>query len=101
MKHFIKQMARRLWRMSAPVRRPVIRKFDHHMMQLLVRPAPTLILPPPAPGDLDMALNSVVRELARLQMMVEILQERIEDLQSSDRVGARSEGRLSVVDAIG
>ncbi len=99
MKDLIKQMARRLWRMSAPVRRPVIRKFDHHMMQLLVRPTP--MPPPAAPADLDTALNSVVRELARLQMMVEILQQQIEDVQSSDRVGARPESRLSVVDAIG
>ena len=35
MKRLFKKLARTLWRMSAPVRRPVIRKFDHHMMHLL------------------------------------------------------------------
>ena len=57
--------------------------------------------PPAAPADLDLALNSVVRELGRLQMQVEVLQQQIDDLQSSDRDGARPESRLSVVDEIG
>ena len=35
MKRMFKKLARILWRMSAPVSRPVIRKFDQHMMQLL------------------------------------------------------------------
>ena len=101
MKHLLKQMARRLWRMSAPVRRPLIRKFDHHMMQLLVARRRSPMPPPAAPADFDLALNSVVRELGRLQMQVEILQQQIEDLQSSDRDGARLENRLSVVGEIG
>jgi hypothetical protein len=86
--------------MSAPIRRPLIRKFDHHMMHLV---GPLMLPPPPpaVPADLDLALNSVVRELARLQAQVEILQQQIEDLQSSDRVGLRPESRLSVVEAIG
>ena len=132
-------LARRLWRMSAPVRRPVIRKFDHHMIKILnsaslgvdvpsnrragpqqvrgrahrapstldeYQSAPEQCLTrsgqaPVPPADLDLALNSVVRELARLQMQVEILQQQIEDLQSSDRDGARPENRLSVVGEIG
>jgi hypothetical protein len=68
-------------------------KFDTHMIQLLVRPT--------VPADLELTLDSVVRELARLQMQVEILQQKIEDLHSIDRIGARPESRLSVVDAIG
>ncbi len=105
MKRLLKQMARRLWRISAPVRRPLIRKFDHHMMQLLhplSTPSAPLALPPPAaPADLDMALNSVVRELGRIQMQVEALQQQIDEWQSSDRDGARAESRLSVVAEIG
>ena len=98
MKRLLKKMVRPFWRMSAPVRRPLIRKFDHHMMQLL---RPLTPPPPAAPADLDLTLNSVVRELARLQVQVEILQQQIEDLQSSDRDGARPESRLSVVGEIG
>ena len=54
-----------------------------------------------APGNLDLALSSVVRELARLQIQVEILQQQIDDLESSVREGARPESRLSVVGEIG
>ena len=35
MKRLFKNLVRALWQISAPVRRPVIRKFDRHMMQLL------------------------------------------------------------------
>ena len=42
-----------------------------------------------------------MRELARLQIQVEILQQQIDDLQSSGRDGARPESRLSVVGEIG
>src|SRR5262245_42806844 len=102
MKRLLRKMVRPFWRMSAPVRRPLIRKFDHHMTQLL-RPlaSQSPILPPAVPANLDLALNSVVRELARLQVQVEILQQQIDDLQSSDRDGARPEGGLSVVGEIG
>ena len=42
-----------------------------------------------------------MRELARLQIQVEILQQQIDDLESSVRDGARPESRLSVVGEIG
>jgi hypothetical protein len=61
MKRLIKNMIRPIWRMSGPVRRPIIRKFDHHMMRLLhLLPRPREI-----PADLDLVLNGVARELAR------------------------------------
>ena len=97
MKRLFKKLARTLWLISAPVSRPVIRKFDHHMMQLLG----SLSLRAEAPANLDLALSSVVRELARLQIQVEILQQQIDDLESSVRDGARPESRLSVVGEIG
>ena len=53
------------------------------------------------PADLDLVLNSVVRELGRLQLQVEVLQQQIDDLQSSDRDTARAESRLSVIAEIG
>jgi hypothetical protein len=118
MKPLLKKLARSLWRISAPVRRPVIRKFDHHMIQLLGSCSPyadapaNLDLPLSsvvselarlqiAPANLDLALSSVVRELARLQIQVELLQQQIDDLQSSGRHGARPESRLSVIGEIG
>ena len=97
MKRLFKKLARTLWRISAPVSRPVIRKFDLHMMRLFG----AVSLRADAPGNLDLALSSVVRELARLQIQVEILQQQIDDLQSMDREGSRSESRLSVVGDIG
>ncbi len=128
MKRLFKKLARTLWRISASVRRPIIRKFDHHMIQLLRPLSPHPEVPAnlelalsnvvrelarlqtmveilqrqtEAPANLDLVLTSVVRELARLQIQVEILQGQIDDLQSSDREGARSESRLSVVGEIG
>jgi hypothetical protein len=98
MKRLFKKLARTFWLISAPVRRPVIRKFDHHMMQLLRPFSPPH---PELPANLDLTLSSVVRELARLQIQVEILQQQIDDLQSSERDEARSESRLSVVGEIG
>jgi len=97
MKRLFKKLARTLWRISAPVSRPVMRKFDLHMMRLFG----AVSLRADAPGNLDLALSSVVRELARLQIQVEILQQQIDDLQSMDREGSRSESRLLVVGDIG
>ena len=97
MKRLFKKLARTVWLILAPVSRPVIRKFDHHMMQLLG----SLIPATEVPANLDLALSSVVRELARLQIQVEILQQQIDDLESSGRDGARPESRLSVVGEIG
>jgi hypothetical protein len=97
MKRLFKKFARTLWRISAPISRPAIRKFDHHMMRLFG----AVSLRSDAPGNLDLALSSVVRELARLQIQVEILHEQIDDLQSSDRDRAHPESRLAVVGEIG
>ena len=97
MKSMISKLNRSLWRISAPVRRPLLRKFDDHAMQLLRQ----LPLPAAPPADLDLVLNSVVRELTRLRAQVEGLQQQIEDLQSIDRDAARPESRLSVVAELG
>ena len=97
MKRLFKKLARTLWRISAPVSRPVIRMFDQHMMHILHSSS----LRVDAPGNLDLALSSVVRELARLQIQVEILHQQIDDLQSSDRDRAHPESRLAVVGEIG
>ena len=97
MKRLFKKFARILWLISGPVRRPVIRKFDEHMLRIFS----TVSLRADPPGSLDLALSSVVRELARLQTQVEILQQQIEDLESNERDRARPENRLSVIAEIG
>jgi transposase len=94
----IKKLIRCFWQISAPVRRPVIHKFDRHAMHLLHRHAMHLLhplpLPPAIPADLELVLNSMVRELARLQAQVEALQQQINDMQSMGQDAARTE-RLS------
>ena len=96
MKGMIKKLARSLWRILAPVRRPVIRKFDHHMMRLLS----SVHVPADPPANLDLLLNSVVRELSRLQIQVETLQGQIHDLQSTDKREVHVESRLAVIGEI-
>ena len=97
MKRLVKKLARTLWLISSAIRMPIIHKFDQHMMQLLH----ASYRPSEVPPDLELALSSVVRELARLQMQIETLQQQVDDLQLSGREGARPERRLSVVGEIG
>ena len=93
MKRLVKNFARNLWRMSAPVSRPVISRFDLHMLQLLS----SVSLRADAASNIDLAINSVVRELARLQIQVEVLQQQIEDLRSNERAISRPDTGLSIV----
>jgi transposase len=99
MKRTIKSVLRYTWRFSAPVRRPLIRKFDNHAMLLLRQiPQPQQ---PALPADLDLVLGSVVRELARLQAQIEHLQHQVADLPAIERDSSRTESRLSVVGETG
>jgi hypothetical protein len=97
MKRVLKQLARSLWRISAPVRRPAIRKFDQHMTQLLGCFSPR----DDVPANVELALRSVVRELGRLQVQIEILQQQIDDLQPSGPDEALADNRESVISKIG
>jgi hypothetical protein len=97
MKRLFKKLARTLWWMSSPLRRPLVRKFDRHMVRLLG----SVTLHTEAPTHIDLSLTSVVRELARLQIQVEILQQQIEDLQSSEGDGHRAQNRLTVIGGAG
>jgi hypothetical protein len=93
MKRLIRKLARSLWRMSAPVRQPVIHKIDRHLLQLLGTVSPRA----DSATNIDLAMNSVVRELARLQIQVEILQHQIEDLRSNAPKISRPETGLLIV----
>jgi hypothetical protein len=89
MESTIKNLFRPLWRILLPVTRPIVRKFDQHALHLLHQ----IPLPPEPPADLDLVLNSVVRELARLHVQIEVLQRQIHDLGQvrPDIDGARSQ----------
>jgi conjugal transfer/entry exclusion protein len=93
MKRLFKMLARSLWRISAPISRPIIRKFDQHMMHLLACYSTRV----DTPANLDLALSSVVRELARLQFQVEVLQQQIDELQAIVQEASHLKSRLSVV----
>jgi hypothetical protein len=93
MKRLFTMLAKSLWQFSAPVTRPIIRKFDQHIMHLLDSHSARVGMA----ANLDLALSSVVRELARLQTQVEILQQQIDDLQAIDQEVTQLKGRLSVV----
>jgi hypothetical protein len=97
MNRLFKKLARSLWRISVPLSRPVVRKFDQHMIRLLGSVSPRV----ETPANLDLTLNSVVRELARLQIQVESLQEQVADLKPIDQEGSRRESRLSVLGETG
>jgi hypothetical protein len=97
MKSLFKTLARTLWWMSSPVRRPLVRKFDRHMVRLLG----SVTLHTEAPAYLDLSLTSVVRELTRLQIQVEMLQQQIEDFQSSEGETRHAQNRLTVVAGVG
>src|SRR5262249_6390864 len=61
------KLVRKLWLIAAPLCRPGVRKFDQHMMHLLqpFRPDPAPQIE--AQAKVELALNSVVRELVTLR----------------------------------
>ncbi|HEV3165810.1 MAG TPA: hypothetical protein VGZ22_17410 [Isosphaeraceae bacterium] len=90
MKQLLKRILKALWRGVAPVRRPIVRKLDHHVDGLLTQAIHGQLVPvlhklenavnssthatQVLSYDMNLVLNSVVREVARLQMQIEILQ---------------------------
>ena len=115
MKRLLKKVLRSAWRATAPARRPIARKVHAYLVRANVAALAEAeavnvhdrILPPLYWGfeasieathraaaslsaDTSLVLNSVVRELARLQMQVEILQQVVEE-------GGRGHAGLSIV----
>lgn len=91
MKTLLNRGFKKLWGWSAPLRRPIARKVDGHLhaatsrtIQEQVTPAldrveTALQVSHEITRDMDRALNSLVRELARLQMQVEILEQSMKE----------------------
>ena len=130
MKAIIKRVLRAAWRRLAPLRRPILRKYDNHLRNLLaplieasarsqiasvieerIR-APLLDVSrgtahnlgrieafietsARASDETDLVLNSLVREVVRLQMQVEFLQQLVSSPEP------KSSGDLCVVDCHG
>jgi hypothetical protein len=96
MKYLFNKLGRACWWIAGPVRRPLVRRFDRHLVWLLG----SVSLGAEIPHDLDLTLDSVVRELGRLQVQVEILQQQLDELQSHDAGRPRKEKNLAAVNEI-
>jgi hypothetical protein len=91
MKRFLKRIARALWKSAAPVRRPVIRKLDGYLERTLGPLIQGRIQPPLErmeaathhaahainllSHEMNLVLNSLIRETTRLQMHIEVLEQ--------------------------
>jgi hypothetical protein len=78
MKRLLKAVAAKAWGCTAFVRRPLVRKFDQKLERMLgdcVRDpiAHHLHLTNVSHHEMNIALNSCIREIARLEMQVEEL----------------------------
>jgi len=65
MKGLIKRVLRTFWIASSPVRRPFVRRLDSYLDNKLSSAFETNVNP---------VLDSLIREVARLEMQIEILQ---------------------------
>src|SRR5438093_851221 len=97
MNRLLKAILRAVWRLTTPIRRPVVRKLDGHVVALLVQAIRGPILerldavpwhedglppssrPEPRLQEMSLAINGLIREVVRLQMQVEVLQQSIDD----------------------
>jgi hypothetical protein len=91
MKRLIKKMLKAMWQKTAFLRRPIVRRLDHKLdailQQVIEKNLATTLQRFETTNncliyEVNLVLNSVVRELARLQMEVETLQQMVEDLGS-------------------
>lgn len=122
MKRLLKSVMRSAWRATSPIRRPIARKVHGTLVRAGVAALAQAeavavherVLPPLYWGfeasieathhaaralsaDTSLVLNSVVRELARLQMQVEVLQQIVQENGRAHNgltlVGEEGEGR--------
>jgi hypothetical protein len=103
-KRMLRSIAKAGWAGIGPVRRPLIRKFQRSVVDEIGRRVAQHVHTAPASTtlqDIDLVLDSMVRELTRLQAQVEVLQLQVEELTSVTRDAARPESRLSVVGETG
>lgn len=83
MKRLMKQILRAIWRLTAPVRRPIVRKIEAMLRRCCVQPPahPAQVhLVCKVSEEAGLLMDHMVRELVRLQSQVERLQHAVEDL---------------------
>ncbi|WP_169972616.1 hypothetical protein [Tautonia rosea] len=98
MKRFLKSLASKVWGWTAGVRRPIVRKFDQKLERMLgecVRDpiAHHLHLTNVSHHEMNIALNSCIREIARLEMQVEELRLELARDREASLFESASEGR--------
>lgn len=120
MKRLLKRAVRPFWRMTAPIRRPILRKLDARLHFMVATSIRSEVLPTIEASlassarvlerleasvasanhtahamscDMDLMLGSVIREVARLQAQVDAIDEAFGRAVSPGRAG------LSVLDA--
>lgn len=111
-KRTLKSLAKAAWKLTAPVRRPISRKFEITVFRIVSEVVGRHLqaaLPPRfdalehglslarhethAQGlETNLALDSLVREVGRLQMQIEVLQQQLDDR----RTGVEEEDLLLV-----
>jgi hypothetical protein len=122
MKRIFSLVLRSFWRITGPVRKPVVARFDSRVSRLIsdtvnARMMPTLVEALASSGyrlerierniasadraatnlaeEVDLVLNGLSREIFRLQLQIELLQRRLDD---DSRLEANG---LSIIDASG
>ena len=105
MKRLLKRFLKGCWRMTAPIRHPVVRRLDAKLGRLITGAIQSQVMPPVVDGlehsrhafwriehalqvaqvtaernttEIDLVLNGLIREIARLQHQVEALQDQVE-----------------------
>src|SRR4051794_18721924 len=80
MKHLVKRGLKATWRLTGPVRRPIVRKLEQFLRRCLQTGEQGLT------NETDVLMDHVVRELVRLQCQVESLERTVlELLPAQDR----------------
>ncbi len=80
MKRLFKLPFKVAWRLTRRVRRPFVRRLDHLIRRNAVQPPPQVHVHCGVPEETNLVMDHMVRELVRLQIQVNRLQQAIEDL---------------------
>ena len=82
MKRLLKKPAKLIWRMTRPIRVPIMRKFDATITRIFAQNR-NLLHVCHVTEETSLLMDHMVRELVRLQAKVESLQATIEEHSSS------------------
>jgi hypothetical protein len=83
MKRLIKLPIKVIWRLTHPLRRPVVRRVENLIRRCAVQPPPQVHVVCRVPEETGLIMDHMVRELVRLQTQLDRLQQMVEDLLPS------------------